>query len=151
MGNCCGILGISSSNLGPDTDDPASLEFLVKCWWSPETGHDSFRPHPVSSLFKLIVPLYPTIQGWRQRSSRTLLIRFAKFVFGKTTFRLVQHTDNTSPVLWIRTHNTATSVITPQSLGNFKSHDFKNYPFLDYILVKQSRYRPGRAQRGPGS
>ena len=30
MGNYCGILGMSGSNLGPDTDDPASLEFLVK-------------------------------------------------------------------------------------------------------------------------
>ena len=119
--NCCGILGMSSSNLGPDTDDPPSREFLVKCWWALATGHDRFLPHPVSSLFTIIVTLYPTIQGWRQRGSQTSLMRFAQFVSEKNCIPpgTVQYTDNTSSVLWVRTHNTATSVIIPQILNNF--------------------------------
>ena len=48
---------------------------------------------------------------------------------------MTQHTVNTSPTLWVKTHHTAELVITPQTLNKFKSHNFNNYPFLAYIYL----------------
>jgi hypothetical protein len=53
----------------------------------------------------------------------------------RSQFRSVQHTNNTSPTLLIKTHHTAALVITLQALKNFKSHDFNNYPFLAHIYI----------------
>jgi len=38
-------------------------------------------------------------------------------------------------ILWIKTHRITALVITSQTLNNFKTHDFSNYPFLAYIYV----------------
>jgi hypothetical protein len=45
------------------------------------------------------------------------------------------HLVNTLPALWIRTHHTTALVITPQTLTNFNSHNFNNYPILAYIYI----------------
>ena len=81
----------------------------------------------------------------------------------------IYHTVYTSPTCWIKTHHIITSSIPLQRLNSFNSQDFNHYPLLTYILityiilteikiicncyikVKQSRYRPGVAQRVPGS
>jgi hypothetical protein len=51
------------------------------------------------------------------------------------TIRLAHHTDNTSPTLWIKTRHITALVITPQTLNNFTSHDFNNFPFSAYIFT----------------
>jgi hypothetical protein len=53
----------------------------------------------------------------------------------KYQFRLVHHTDITSSILWMKSHNITALVITRQSLKIFNFHVFNNYSFLDYIHV----------------
>jgi hypothetical protein len=51
------------------------------------------------------------------------------------SFLTAPHTDNTSPVLWVRTHP-----ITPQTLNNFNFHYFITshfYPILFYIIIQK--------------
>ena len=41
----------------------------------------------------------------------------------------INHTVNTAPTRWIKTHHITASVITPHRLNNINCQDFNNYPF----------------------
>jgi hypothetical protein len=58
-----------------------------------------------------------------------------KSVVNYVTIRVLHQTDNTSPILWIKTPHITTLVITPQTLNTFTFHDFNNYSFLTYIFT----------------
>lgn len=66
----------------------------------------------------------------------TPFIQHIKFCFqNKYQFQLVHHTDITSPIVWMKSHNITALIVTRQTLKNFNSYVFNNYSFLDYFHI----------------